>query len=204
MGESVLAASVAKPAAIEGRNIIILYGSETGNGEEIAMELAKMTERLHFDTIVDEMDGFKLVRSAICAYLCMLYADFLLVRRTYCVTLWPSLSPLPLVRVICQRTRRRSGKTLDVQSSTIPTVLRLSSSPFLDLVIAHIQSKIIFVISGHSSRKSTSHNLEPALSWKLTSQRFNWAARKLRVRLLQLGASEFFRPGEADERHENG
>lgn len=64
MGESVVTASVAKPATIEGRNIIILYGSETGNGEEIAMELAKMAERLHFNTIVDEMDGFKLVRFA--------------------------------------------------------------------------------------------------------------------------------------------
>ena len=66
MGESVVAASVATPASIEGRNILILYGSETGNGEEIAMELAKMTERLHFNTIVDEMDGFKLVRCHIC------------------------------------------------------------------------------------------------------------------------------------------
>ena len=34
--------------------------------------------------------------------------------------------------------------------------------------------------------------------------RFNWAARKLRARLLQLGATEFFRPGEGDERHDNG
>jgi len=34
--------------------------------------------------------------------------------------------------------------------------------------------------------------------------KFNWAARKLRVRLLQLGASEFLAPGEGDERHDNG
>ena len=66
MGESVMATSVAKPVAIEGRDMIILYGSETGNSEEIAMELAKMAERLHFNTVVDEMDGFKLVRFSMC------------------------------------------------------------------------------------------------------------------------------------------
>jgi sulfite reductase alpha subunit-like flavoprotein len=34
--------------------------------------------------------------------------------------------------------------------------------------------------------------------------RFNWAARKLHRRLAQLGASEFFGPGEGDERHDDG
>lgn len=65
MGEPVLAASVAKPTMMEGRNLILLYGSETGNSEEIAMELAKMAERLHFNTVVGEMDDFKLVRFAV-------------------------------------------------------------------------------------------------------------------------------------------
>jgi len=41
--------------------MIILYGSETGNAEEIAMALGKMAERLHFRTRVDDMDNFKLV-----------------------------------------------------------------------------------------------------------------------------------------------
>ena len=52
---------VAHPTVINGRKMIILYGSETGNGEEIAGELGKMAERLHFQTVVDEMDSFKLV-----------------------------------------------------------------------------------------------------------------------------------------------
>jgi len=52
---------IAQPAVIPGRSVIILYGSETGNAEEIAMELSRMTERLHFQTAVDEMDSFKLV-----------------------------------------------------------------------------------------------------------------------------------------------
>lgn len=34
--------------------------------------------------------------------------------------------------------------------------------------------------------------------------KFNWAARKLQRRLVQLGASEFFASGEGDERHDDG
>jgi flavodoxin len=39
----------------------ILYGTETGNSEEIAKELGDIAERLHFRTIVDEMNNFTLV-----------------------------------------------------------------------------------------------------------------------------------------------
>lgn len=34
--------------------------------------------------------------------------------------------------------------------------------------------------------------------------RFNWAARKLHKRLVQLGANEFYPRGEGDEQHEEG
>ena len=34
--------------------------------------------------------------------------------------------------------------------------------------------------------------------------RFNWAARKLHKRFLQLGANELYARGEADEQHEEG
>ena len=43
------------------RTIAILYGTETGNSEEIADELAKMVQRLHFDAVVEEMNAFTLV-----------------------------------------------------------------------------------------------------------------------------------------------
>jgi len=58
MGED---GQIAQPAIIEGRNMIILYGTETGNSEEIASELGQMAQRLHFRTDVDDMDRFKLV-----------------------------------------------------------------------------------------------------------------------------------------------
>lgn len=44
------------------RSMAILYGTETGNSEEIAGELSKMAERLHFETVLDEMNSFSLVR----------------------------------------------------------------------------------------------------------------------------------------------
>ncbi|KAK3400087.1 hypothetical protein B0T20DRAFT_176265 [Sordaria brevicollis] len=153
MGESVVAASVAKPATIEGRNIIILYGSETGNGEEIAMELAKMAERLHFNTIVDEMDGFKLtdlLRYSLAIFVTSTTGQGDMPKNT--TTLWKNLRRTKLNNTNC---------------------------------LAPVKFSIFGL--GDSSYP-----------------KFNWAARKLRVRLLQLGASEFFRPGEADERHENG
>ena len=46
---------------IPGRSMAILYGTETGNSEDIAHELADMAERLHFQTTVDEMNSFSLV-----------------------------------------------------------------------------------------------------------------------------------------------
>lgn len=45
------------------RSMAILYGTETGNSQEIARELGKMAERLHFETVIDEMNSFSLVRN---------------------------------------------------------------------------------------------------------------------------------------------
>ncbi|KAJ5040620.1 uncharacterized protein L3040_006269 [Drepanopeziza brunnea f. sp. 'multigermtubi'] len=43
---------------IPDRYALILYGSETGNSHEVADRLGDITERLHFKTIVTEMDDF--------------------------------------------------------------------------------------------------------------------------------------------------
>lgn len=40
------------------RYALILYGSETGNSHDVAQRLGDITERLHFKTIVTEMDDF--------------------------------------------------------------------------------------------------------------------------------------------------
>ncbi|KAI8301090.1 NADPH-dependent diflavin oxidoreductase 1 [Colletotrichum sp. SAR11_59] len=47
-------------AKIPGRSMLILYGSETGNSQDIAEELGRNAQRLHFNTKVDEMNGAQL------------------------------------------------------------------------------------------------------------------------------------------------
>lgn len=41
------------------RSVLILYGSETGNAQEVAEELGALTERLRFATHVSELNQYK-------------------------------------------------------------------------------------------------------------------------------------------------
>lgn len=43
------------------RSALVLYGSETGNSQEVAEELGRVAERLRFMTRVTEMDLIELV-----------------------------------------------------------------------------------------------------------------------------------------------
>ncbi|KAK3294656.1 uncharacterized protein B0H64DRAFT_191903 [Chaetomium fimeti] len=144
---------VVQPAAVEGRSMAVLYGSETGLAEDIAGELGKTTERLHFQTTVDEMDSFKLadiVRSSLVVFVTSTTGQGDMPKNT--LKFWKNLRREKLNNTNCLRSLRFA----------------------------------IFGLGDSSYPK------------------FNWAARKLRARLLQLGATEFFRPGEGDERHDNG
>ncbi|KAK0627242.1 hypothetical protein B0T14DRAFT_424140 [Immersiella caudata] len=142
-----------QPGAVPGRSMIILYGSETGNGEEISGELGKMAQRLHFQVVVGEMDSFKL-------------SDLLRFSLAIFVTSVTGQGDMPKNTTKFWRNLRRE---------------KLSRTKCL--------AKLNFTIFGLGDS---------------SYPKFNWAARKLRVRLLQLGASEFFRAGEGDERHDNG
>lgn len=44
-----------------GRTALILFGSETGNAQDVAEELGRMFERLRFETQVAEMNGTDIV-----------------------------------------------------------------------------------------------------------------------------------------------
>jgi sulfite reductase alpha subunit-like flavoprotein len=46
------------------RRALVLYGSETGNAQDVAEELGRLVERLHFDTEVAELNAVSLVRQA--------------------------------------------------------------------------------------------------------------------------------------------
>lgn len=43
------------------RTALILYGSETGNAQDVANELGRLTERLHFLTRVSDLDSIDIV-----------------------------------------------------------------------------------------------------------------------------------------------
>ena len=49
------------PSEPPSRTALILYGSETGNAQDLAEDLGQITERLHFSTHVTEMNGVKTV-----------------------------------------------------------------------------------------------------------------------------------------------
>lgn len=50
-----------RPAAAKPRSALVLYGSETGNAQDVAQEIARLTERLRFDTTVIDLDSIELV-----------------------------------------------------------------------------------------------------------------------------------------------
>ncbi|KAK4141090.1 uncharacterized protein C8A04DRAFT_14398 [Dichotomopilus funicola] len=144
---------ITQPVEIPGRSMIVLYGSETGTAEDIAGELGKSAERLHFRTTVDEMDSFKLadvLRSSLVVFVTSTTGQGDMPKNT--LKFWKNLRREKLNNTNCLKSMRF-------------TMFGLGDSSYL---------------------------------------KFNWAARKLRARLLQLGATEFFRPGEGDERHDNG
>ena len=45
----------------KGRSALVLYGSETGNAQDVAEELGRLAERLRFDTEVVELNAISLV-----------------------------------------------------------------------------------------------------------------------------------------------
>lgn len=48
--------SVDKP-----RTALVLYGSETGNAQDVADEIGRLTERLRFQTVVLDLDSIDIV-----------------------------------------------------------------------------------------------------------------------------------------------
>ena len=46
------------------RRALVLYGSETGNAQDVAEELGRLAERLRFDTEVTELNAISLVCQA--------------------------------------------------------------------------------------------------------------------------------------------
>lgn len=47
--------------AVQDRSVLVLYGSETGNAQDMAEELGLICQRLHFKSRVEELDVVDLV-----------------------------------------------------------------------------------------------------------------------------------------------
>lgn len=46
---------------LEGRSLLVMYGTETGHSQEIAEEIGEAAERLRFQTSVEPMNDVSLV-----------------------------------------------------------------------------------------------------------------------------------------------
>ncbi|KKK26546.1 hypothetical protein ARAM_002953 [Aspergillus rambellii] len=134
------------------RSALVLYGSETGNAQEVAEEIGALAERLHFTTHVSALNHVK--------------AD--------------SLQSHTVVVFVVSTTGQGD---LPANARTFWRSLLLKKLPptFLSGV------RFTWFGLGDSSYP-----------------KFNWAARKLYKRLLQLGADEIYPGGEADQQHPEG
>ncbi|KAK8051242.1 flavodoxin [Apiospora rasikravindrae] len=134
------------------RKILILYGSETGNSQDVAEDIERLARRLHFETEVEEMNA---VRPK-------------------------TLTEYPLVVFVISTTGQGE---LPKNAQQLWKGLRNKNLPPTCL------SRVNFTTFGLGDSSYTE---------------YNWAAKKLYVRLKQLGANEFYPRGEADERHDEG
>ncbi|KAK6853409.1 hypothetical protein PG995_010221 [Apiospora arundinis] len=137
------------------RKILILYGSETGNSQDVAEDIERLARRLHFETEIEEMNDVRLD-----------------IRKT--------LTQHTLVVFVISTTGQGE---LPKNAQQLWRCLRRKNLPPTWL------SGVNFTTFGLGDSSYS---------------QYNWAAKKLYVRLKQLGATEFYPRGEADERHDEG
>ncbi|KAI5868432.1 riboflavin synthase domain-like protein [Durotheca rogersii] len=137
---------------LEDRRMLILYGSETGNSQDLAEDLGRLAERLHFQVLVGEMNDVELT----------------------------TLLQYPLTIFVISTTG---------QGELPKNTLRFWKSLLRKRLPPDCLQSLNFTTFGLGDSSYS---------------KYNWAAKKLHKRLSQLGATEFFPRGEADERHEDG
>ncbi|KAL5003183.1 NADPH-dependent diflavin oxidoreductase 1 [Aspergillus recurvatus] len=135
-----------------GRSALVLYGSETGNAQDVAEEVGALAERLHFTTQVSELNHAK-----------------------------PESLKLYTIVVFAVSTTGQGDLPANARTFWRSLLLKKLPSTYLSGV-----SFTWFGLGDSSYPK------------------FNWAARKLYKRLLQLSADEIHPGGEADHQHPEG
>ncbi|KAJ6107381.1 hypothetical protein N7523_008704 [Penicillium sp. IBT 18751x] len=134
------------------RSALILYGSETGNAQEVAEELGALAERLRFATHVSEMNQSR-----------------------------PEDLSSYTLTIFVVSTTGQGDLPANARSFWKSLLLKKLPATYLDGV--HFAT---FGLGDSSYPK------------------FNWAARKLYKRLLQLGAKDIYPMGESDQQHPEG
>ncbi|PWY70273.1 hypothetical protein BO70DRAFT_389949 [Aspergillus heteromorphus CBS 117.55] len=134
------------------RSALVLYGSETGNSQEVAEELGTLAERLHFRTHVAELNHYK-----------------------------PEVLKSHTLVILVVSTTGQGDFPANARSFWRSLLLKRLPPTFLEGV-----NFASFGLGDSSYPK------------------FNWAARKLHKRLVQLGANEIYGCGEADQQHPEG
>ncbi|ROW05510.1 hypothetical protein VSDG_00057 [Cytospora chrysosperma] len=134
------------------RSLLVLYGTETGNSQEIAQEIGRAAERLRFQTDIEEMNDVPLKE----------FAQYSLAIFVISTT---GQGDVPANAALFWKSLLRKKLPPTCLSHLRFTTFGLGDSSY---------------------------------------PKFNWSARKLQKRLLQLGAVEFHPAGEGDERHDNG
>ncbi|KAL4936031.1 NADPH-dependent diflavin oxidoreductase 1 [Aspergillus oleicola] len=134
------------------RSVLVLYGSETGNAQDVAEEVGAVAERLHFSTQVSELNHVK-----------------------------PESLKSYTIVVFAVSTTGQGDLPANARTFWRSLLLKKLPPTFLSGV------RFTWFGLGDSSYP-----------------KFNWAARKLYKRLLQLGAEEIYPGGEADHQHPEG
>ncbi|CBF86443.1 NAPDH-dependent diflavin reductase [Aspergillus nidulans FGSC A4] len=140
------------PPGPPGRSALVVYGSETGNAQDVAEEVGALAERLHFTTQISELNHVK--------------PESL---RSYTIV------------VFAVSTTGQGDLPANARTFWRSLLLKKLPPTFLSGV------RFTWFGLGDSSYP-----------------KFNWAARKLYKRLLQLGADEIYPGGEADHQHSSG
>lgn len=90
------------------RRALVVYGSETGNAQDVAEELGRITQRLRFDTEVAELNAISLVCAPMAAVSSRDSYPYL--RNNYCNTRSFSYQSPPPARASSPQTLRTSGE----------------------------------------------------------------------------------------------
>jgi hypothetical protein len=145
--------------APKDRSILILYGTETGNAQDIAEDLDQCAQRLRFSTKVEEMNNAQLVSSRVRIELRGPLLTCLRPLRAGCSNIRSSFSSSRrLARGTCHEMHRRCGGSCFERNLPLDA-WQGSTLPLLGLVIARIRSTFLFRESSRNDCYQHAHLL---------------------------------------------